>query len=183
MARESTSEAVMPNPLPHPEPRIVLRQLAELRYAFTAMTVALALPSTSIADSVDDYHALVAPCKSVLHNSNFELNVPIAEGRQRARGTCETQQVLPGPRERNRTRIEVRFNCLTVAAKPGLESTEFYARKTLYFTLHKSEWRIESAELDLTGIPPNTSEVQTTAIPAASLGSLLPRATKCLGSP
>lgn len=172
-----------PNPLPYPVSRIVLRQLAKLRYTFSAVTVALALPNTSVADAVDDYHALVAPCKSVLHKSDFELNVSIVEGRQRTRGTCDTQQVLPGPRERNRTRIEVRFNCHTVAAKPGLESTEFYARKILYFTLHKSEWRIESAELDLTGVPPNTSEVHTKAIPAASLGSLLPLATKCLGSP
>lgn len=151
--------------------------------AFTALTVALATPSTSIADSADSYHALVAPCKSVLHNSDFELNVPIAGGRHRAPGTCETQQVLSGPRKRNRTQIEVRFNCRTVAAKPTQESTEFYARKILYFTLNKSEWRIESAELSLTGIPPTPSAIHTKTIPTASLGSLLPLAATCLGSP
>lgn len=163
--------------------RTVCRDGQKLRCAFTALTVLLALPSTSIADAADSYHALVAPCKSVLHDSDFELNIPIAEGQRRVRATCETRQVSSGPKKRHRTQMEVRFNCRTAPANPGDESTEFYARKILYFTLRKSEWRIESAELNLTGIPPTPSAIQKEKIPTTSLGLLLPQATACLGSP
>jgi hypothetical protein len=154
-----------------------------IQLRFLALFVpALVMPQPSVADAIDDVHALMAPCKSVLHSPGFSLFVPMGKDRKRVPGHCETKKVVTSPGKRPHTRIEIQYVCHAVSPATEAESVEFYARRTIFFTASGTDWRAESAVLELTGIPPTTSEIRTKSIPTASLGSLLPLATKCVGS-
>jgi hypothetical protein len=161
---------------------MVLRFLARQLYLLALLGPPLVIPQPSFADAVDDYHTLMAPCKSVLHSPGFHLSVPMGKDRARVPSNCETQKVVTSPGKRTHTQIEIQYVCHTVTPAREVEPIEFYARRTIFFTARGTEWKPESAVLELTGIPPKTSEIRARPISMASLGSLLPLASKGIGS-